>query len=134
MLEELIFDIDYNYYNREMHKNILKLKIYLKFYHPEENMEYFNRLFDVLGIIDNIDIIDDNYYVSSKFNNYNKNYVELIKIMYKYDFKRWEEPQCDCGYLSLYEIAISYKIEDYIQILRKEWEESLKIEKLEDRN
>jgi len=98
-------------------------------------MEYLNRLFNVLGIvgIGNMEIID-NYYVSSKFNNYNKNYVELLKIMYKYDFKRWEESLCACRYLSQYEIEIAYKIEDYFYTLRKEWEDGLKIEKLEERN
>jgi hypothetical protein len=70
--------IDFKY-----NKNILK------FYDPEENMEYFNRLFNVLGIVGNMDMkFSDNYYVSSKFNNYNQNYVELLKIMYTYDFKR----------------------------------------------
>jgi hypothetical protein len=62
----------------------------LKFYDPEENMEYFNRLFNVLGIIDNLYIVVK-YYVSSKFNNYNEKYVDLLKIMYSHDFKRWEE-------------------------------------------
>jgi len=107
----------------------------LKFYDPEENMEYLNRLFNVLGNEGYMDLdISDNYYVSQKFNNYNKNYVELLKIMYKYDCKRWEEPQCACRYLSQYEIEIAYKIEDYFYTLRKEWEDGLKIEKLEDRN
>ena len=36
--------------------------------------------------------------------------------------------------ISLYEVEISYKIEDYFYTLRKEWEESIKEEKLEDRN
>ena len=54
--------------------------------------------------------------------------------MYKYDYKRWEEPQCDCKYFSQYEIEISYKIEEYFYTLRKEWEDGLKLEKLEDRN
>ena len=54
--------------------------------------------------------------------------------MYKYDYKRWEEPQCDCKYLSLYEIEIAYKIEDYFYTLRKEWEDGFQKEKLEDRN
>jgi len=98
-------------------------------------MEYLNRLFNVLGMEGYMDLdISDNYYVSSKFNNYNKNYVELLKIMYKYDCKRWEEPQCVCKYFSQYEIEISYKIEEYFYTLRKEWEDGLKLEKLEDRN
>ena len=98
-------------------------------------MEYLNRLFNVLGMEGYMDFdISDNYYVSSKFNNYNKNNVNLVKIMYKYDYKRCEEPQCDCKYFSQYEIEISYKIEEYFYTLRKEWEDGLKLEKLEDRN
>jgi len=39
-------------------------------------MEYLNRLFNVLGMEGYMDFdISDNYYVSSKFNNYNKNNV-----------------------------------------------------------
>jgi hypothetical protein len=132
ILEELTLQIDSNIFQNMDWKYNNNL---LKFYDPEENMEYFNRLFNVLGMvgIGNMEIID-NYYVSLKFNNYNKNYVDLVKIMYKYDCKRWEEPHCDCNYLSLYEIEISYKIEDYLQTLRKEWEDGLKVEKLEERN
>jgi len=63
-----------------------------------------------------------------------QNLIIIIKIMYKYDYKRWEEPQCDCKYFSQYEIEISYKIEEYFYTLRKEWEDGLKLEKLEDRN
>ena len=134
ILEELIFKIDDNIlqnikWKQNSNKNTLK------FYDPEYNMEYLNRLFNVLGIVGvgNMEIID-NYYVSFKFNNYNKNYVNLVKIMYKYDYKRWEEPQCDCKYFSQYEIEISYKIEEYFYTLRKEWEGGLKLETLEDRN
>jgi hypothetical protein len=58
----------------------------LNFYDPEENIKFLNRLFDVLGILDTKEI--NKYYVSKKFINYNKNYVELLTIMYTYDYKR----------------------------------------------
>jgi len=149
ILEVLIFQMDYKF-QLKLCPNITKLE----FYDPEYNMEYLNRLFNVLGIINNVYIVDneeeleraqkgfkgiieeDNYYVSSKFNNYNAKYEALLTILYSYEFKfnRWAEPQCDCKYLSLYEVEISYKIEDYLQSLRKEWEDGLKKEKLEGRN
>jgi hypothetical protein len=134
MLEELIFKVDIDDFNKFDLNMIVKNT--LIFYDPEKNMEYLNRLFNILGIVDVINNtgIKDNYYVSSKFNNYNKNYVELVKIMYKYDCKRWEENLCECNYLSSDEVEISYKIEDYFYTLRKEWEDGLKIEKLEERN
>jgi len=72
--------------------------------------------------------------VSKKILSYNKKYVELLTIMYTYDYKRWEEPMCDCSYLSNYEVEIAYKTEDYFQNLRKEGKFSLKTEKLEERN
>src|SRR5437879_3150318 len=73
-------------------------------------MEYFNRLFDVLGIVgnSNMDIIpitpfvsnniymNYKYYVSPKFNNYNKNYTELLKIMYKYNCKKYYKWDVTC--------------------------------------
>jgi len=70
----------------------LKLQLFfnnneLKFYDPEENMEFLNRLFDVLGVI-NYMSIHNKYYVSKKFINYNEKYVELLTIMYSYDYKR----------------------------------------------
>ena len=107
------YTIKFNdYYSYLSHKKVLK------FYDPEENMEFFNRLFNVLGILDN-HRVDVNYYVSKKFNNYNKKYVELLKIMYSYDFKRWEENMCECSTFSSYEVEISYKTEDYFKSLRK---------------
>jgi len=60
----------------------------LKFYDPEENMEFLNRLFDVLGIVNNvyttdiIESIDLPYFVSTKFINYNEKFDEFIQIMY----------------------------------------------------
>ena len=54
--------------------------------------------------------------------------------MLNHDFKRWEEKHCHCNYISPYEIELSYYIEHYLQKLRKDWEESLNIEKLEERN
>jgi hypothetical protein len=100
ILEVLIFQMDYRF----------ELKLYpnnkqLKFYDPEENMEYLNRLFNVLGIINNVYIVDneeeiekakkgfkghiedDNYYVSTKFINYNAKYESLLTILYFYEFK-----------------------------------------------
>jgi len=99
ILEVLIFQMDYRF---ELRLYLNKNK--LKFYDPENNMEYLNRLFCVLGIVNNVYIIDneeevekvkkgfkgteeDNYYVSSKFNNYNAKYEELLTIMYYYEFK-----------------------------------------------
>jgi hypothetical protein len=149
ILEVLIFQMDYRF----------ELKLYpnnklLKFYDPEYNMEYLNRLFNVLGIVNNVYIVDneeeierskknfkgineeEHYYVSTKFINYNAKYESLLTILYSYEFKfnRWSEKNCECKYLSSYEVEISYKIEDYLQTLRKEWEEGLKVEKLEERN
>jgi len=72
-------------------KLLFNNKNILKFYDPEENMEFLNRLFDVLGILDTnsiINSINKKYYVSKKFINYNTKYVELLKIMYTYDHKR----------------------------------------------
>ena len=54
--------------------------------------------------------------------------------MYKYDYKRWEEPQCACSYASNYEVEISYKTEEYFYELRKEWEGNITKEPLEERN
>ena len=54
--------------------------------------------------------------------------------MYTYDYKRWEEPLCECSYLSNYEVEISYKTEEFFYNLRKAWEESITKEPLEDRN
>ncbi len=77
MGEVLNFQIDERFANPILSKN---LKVYnkymsnnnneLKFYDPEENMEYLNRLFDVLGVLDTKEII--------------KNYVELLTVMYTY--------------------------------------------------
>ena len=153
MLEVLIFQMDEcNSYrsicliqNTNLFNEYIDKEKELKMYDPEENIEFLNRLFNVIGIADvvyndkvinddRIIIDDEKYFVSSKFNNYNEKYVEVKKIMYKHDFKRWEENLCNCNYLSSYEIEISYKTEDYIQKLRKEWEESLNVEKLEERN
>jgi hypothetical protein len=39
----------------------------LPFYDPENNMEFFNRLFDVLGIYEIIGLEDSKYYVSDKY-------------------------------------------------------------------
>lgn len=58
------------------------------------------------------------------------NYIELCISR----FKRWEENMCECLCLSLYEVGIAYKIEDFLINLRVEWEESIKYGKLEDRN
>ena len=66
--------------------------------------------------------IINKYYVSKKFINYNKNYVKLLNIMYTYDYKRCEEPLCECSYLSNYEVEISYKTEEFFYQLRKAWE------------
>jgi hypothetical protein len=136
MLEKLIFQMDGRYEVTALHPQLKKLKVELNFfYDPEENMEYFNRLFNILGII-NIQYeleSEVQYYVSEKFNNYNKKYVELLSIMYTYDFKRWEEKQCKCA-LSSYEVEISYKIQDYLKNLRFEWRNSITKEKLEERN
>jgi hypothetical protein len=100
ILEVLIFQIDYKF-QLKLCPNITKLE----FYDPEYNMEYLNRLFNVLGIINNVYIVDneeeleraqkgfkgiieeDNYYVSSKFNNYNAKYEALLTILYSYEFK-----------------------------------------------
>ena len=110
----------------------------LKFYDPEENMEFFNRLFNVLGILNNLSMIaklqTDDYYVSDKYINYNKKYVELLRIMYNYDFYRWEEDRCPCSFASVHEVEILYYTEDYFQNLRKEWELSIESERMEDRN
>jgi len=110
--------------------------------------KFFNRLFNVLGIINNIYNTEDElpneyevassdkemYYVSDKYINYNKKYEELLRIMYKFDFYRWEEMRCECDEWSLYEVEIYYTMDDYFQTLRKDWELSKKTEKLEDRN
>ena len=142
ILEILIFKIDED--KEWIFKTPIKNKV-LKFYDPEENMEFFNRLFNVLGIL-NISYVNDIdnsedpnideplYYVSKKFNNYNKKFVELMTIMYKFDFERLEENLCSCSYLSVDEIEISLYAEDYFENLRKEWEWSIKNEKLEERN
>jgi len=82
MADLLIFLID-----KKLKLQLLFNNNELKFYDPEENMEFLNRLFDVLGVI-NYMSIHNKYYVSKKFINYNKNYVELLTIMYTYDYKR----------------------------------------------
>jgi len=142
--EHLIFQIDENYLNNLLSHNfnvvykfITNNKKKLKFYDPEENLEFFNRLFDVIGILYiNSESFKVPYYVSKKFINYNKNYVELLNIMYSHDYKRWEEPLCECSYLSNYEVEIGYTIEEFMQELRIEWKESISIKKegLAERN
>ncbi len=138
IIEELIFQNEVKLSlillskNLKVYNKYMSNKKELKFYDPEENLKFLNRLFDVLGILDTKEI--NKYYVSKKFINYNKNYVELLKIMYTYDYKRWEEPLCECSYLSNYEVEISYKTEEYFYKLRKAWEESITKEPLEDRN
>lgn len=107
-------------------------------------MEFLNRLFNVLGIVNSLYFLDKEkifekmdetpYHVSKKFVNYNEKYVELARIMYTHEFNRWEENQCECSYLSNYEVEIAYKTEDYFQFLHSEWETSIKTEKLEERN
>jgi hypothetical protein len=92
MVEEFIFKTEDNLSLILLSKNLKVFNKYmlnkkeLKFYDPEENMEFLNRLFDVLGILNYMLI--NKYYVSKKFINYNKQYVELLKIMYSYDYKR----------------------------------------------
>jgi hypothetical protein len=142
ILETTIFQIDNQ---KSLPMNLKNTNSKLKFYDPDENMEYFNRLFNVLGIINLLPYIDYqnsertepddvSYYVSKKFVNDNAKYDELLPIMYSYDFNRWEESLCKCNYLSNYEVDIVYKTEDYFQNLRAEWETSIKTEKLEERN
>ena len=145
MGEELNFQPNDNitFVNPILSKNLIITNKYmfnnknkLKFYDPEENMEFLNRLFDVLGVLDvenNLLVFEQNkYYVSNKFINYNKSYEELLIIMYTHDYKRWEEPQCECSYVSNYEVEISYKTEEYFYNLRKEWEVNITKEPLED--
>ena len=147
MFEKLIFIVDERCCNYLLSKNyeltdfiMLNNKNILKFYDPEENMDFFNRLFDVLGLLKLKEELGEHtfkelpYYVSRKFMNYNEKYVELLSTMYTYDFKRWEENQCACSYLSVYEIEIAYKTEEYFNNLRIEWERSLDTESLEERN
>jgi hypothetical protein len=85
--------------------NLYTNKNKLKFYDPEENMEYLNRLFNVLGIVNNVYIVDneeeierskknfkgtneeEHYYVSTKFINYNAKYESFLTILYVYEFK-----------------------------------------------
>ena len=111
----------------------------LKFYDPEENMEFLNRLFDVLGIVNNvyttdiIESIDLPYFVSTKFINYNENFDEFIQIMYTHELKRWEEKYCECQAFQITEVGIVYKTEDYFQNLRLEWKQSKTKETLEER-
>jgi 5-methylthioribose kinase len=133
IFEDLIFKFDGK--DVDMHINNKELK----FYDPEENMEYFNRLFNVLGIIDNLyssfysldekqdaepKFEDIKYYVSSKFNNYNIKFEELSRLMHKYsnDFGnlRFYENQCECSYLPLYEVEIAYETEEFFRNLRIE--------------
>lgn len=141
MLDKLNYRIDERFDNHLFFKNFNIENIFynnkkkLKFYDPEENMEFLKRLFDVLGIVNlNVESLEDKYYVSKKFLNYNAKYVELLRIMYTYDYKRWEEITCECKYLSNYEVEIAYKTENYFQNLRREWEQCIKTEKLEERN
>ena len=143
--EELKFQIDERYDNYLLSKNfeltgylMLNNTKILKFYDPEENMEFLNRLFDVLGLLqlkeDKSQFTELPYYVSKKFINYNNKYVELLNIMYTYDFKRWEEPMCACSYTPNYEVEITYKTEEFMQNLRLEWVFSIKRTRLEERN
>jgi len=101
MGEELNFQPNDNitFVNPILSKNLIITNKYmfnnknkLKFYDPEENMEFLNRLFDVLGVLDvenNLLVFEQNkYYVSNKFINYNKSYEELLIIMYTHDYKR----------------------------------------------
>jgi len=112
----------------------------LKFYDPEENMEFLNRLFDVLGIVNNvyttdiIESIDLPYFVSTKFINYNENFDEFIQIMYTHELKRWEEKYCECQAFQITEVGIVYKTKEYFYQLGKEWEGSITKEPLEERN
>ena len=148
VLDVLIFMKDQNQIdalelNLLVNKNNNNKEI-LKFYDPEENMEFLNRLFNVLGIVNSLYYLDNEeimknmdeapYYVSKKFVKYNEKYEELVRKMYTHDLNRWEENQCECSYLSNYEIDIAYKTEEYFQNLRLEWEKSIEIEKLEERN
>jgi hypothetical protein len=145
MLDKLIFTRDYRYGLKLLLKNPKLIEYYLnnkeelKFYDPEENMDYLNRLFNVLGIMVedimvNLDTLKENFFVSEKFNKYNERNIELLKIMYTHDFKRWEEPRCECELFSLYEVQINYSTKEYFQNLRKEWVISMKSEKFEERN
>ena len=146
VLDVLIFMKDQNQIdalelNLLVNKNNNKI---LKFYDPEENMEFLNRLFNVLGIVNILYYLDNEeimknmdeapYYVSKKFVKYNEKYEGLVRIMYAHDFNRWEENQCECSFISNYEVEIAYKTEEYFQNLRREWENSIKTEKLEERN
>ena len=130
-LDVLLFQMDDNYYLKDgfLIKHIYLTKNILKFYDPEENMEFLNRLFDVLGIIKLLELDDDvdngvvqkiDYNVSKRFLNYNEKYTELMKIMYKYDFNRCYEIRCECEEFSAAEVEIAYKIEDYFKNLRVE--------------
>ena len=141
MLDLLVFIRDERY-NLVLLSNNFKLTDYyllnkydLNFYDPEENMEFLNRLFDVLGILVKLTkTLKEDYYVSDKFNKYNERYVELSKIMYSHKFQRIYENRCDCSLFSLYEVRIAYRTEAYFQNLRKEWLHSIESEKLEERN
>lgn len=118
---------------------LLRNKDDLKFYDPEYNMDYLNRLFNVLGIMVsdipvNLKTLKENFFVSDKFNKYNERNIELLKIMYTHDFKRWEEKRCECSLFSLYEVRVNYCAEEFFQNLRKEWIATIKVEKLEERN
>jgi hypothetical protein len=140
LLDKLIFirDERYNlvllFNNSKITNYYLSNKDDLKFYDPEENMEFLNRLFDVLGILVNLDHLKEQYYVSAKFKNCNERFVELSKIMYSHNFYRIYENRCNCSLFSLYEVRIAYRTEAYFQNLRKEWLYSIENEKLEDRN
>jgi hypothetical protein len=93
MIDHLNFKVDGRFVNHifskyfYIKKDIYNKKGKLKFYDPEENMEYFNRLFNVLGILDLYSESLD-YYVSKKFVNDNAKYVELLRIMYSYEYRR----------------------------------------------
>ena len=93
ILEVLIFQMDYKF-QLKLCPNITKLE----FYDPEYNMEYLNRLFNVLGIINNVYIVDneeeleraqkgfkgiieeDNYYTKRIFEYIHKMGIKSIKI------------------------------------------------------
>jgi hypothetical protein len=90
-------------------------------------MEFLNRLFDVLGIYNNVYATDEPiilavtpYFVSDKFLNYNEKFNEFIQIMYSYDLNRWMEKYCECKEFQISEVEIVYKTEDYFRNLRVE--------------
>jgi hypothetical protein len=109
-------------------------------------MEFFNRLFDVIGIIDNN--FDPKsriqYFVSHKFTNYNKRMHDLKTIMYKYKFNRNEEKDDESTKIldeygdyichSKYETFSHFYCIDLIVELRNEWDDSIDKEDISIRN